>query len=172
MDTGITANRSAITWQIEIVSTYDMYVVWYVTYPSLRVTLVLGKLIAAHILPHSSLKGYNIINEIKYKNTVKGTPRQWWRMKVDWKKKRLRGVSDYLQISSSRIISRWCHPGVHLRPAVSAGLGLGTRVSNGKVRTQEHSPGEPARAGYFYSNVSNSQFLNINEKEEKMNVKY
>ena len=68
------------------------------------------------------------------------------------------------------VVSSW--PGVHLRPAVSAGLGLGTRVSNGKVRTQEHSPGEPVRAGYFYSNVSNSQFLNINEKEEKMNVKY
>ena len=25
VDTGITANQSAITWQIEIVSTYDMY---------------------------------------------------------------------------------------------------------------------------------------------------
>ena len=58
MDTGITANQSAITWQIEIVSTY----------PSLWVTLGLGKLIAAsycHLLPHSARKGYNIMNEYK-----------------------------------------------------------------------------------------------------------
>ena len=69
VDTGITANQSAITWQIEIVSTY----------PSLQVTLVLGKLIAAsycHLLPHSALKGYNKMNKIKYKNKGKGTPRQ------------------------------------------------------------------------------------------------
>ena len=48
------------------------------------------------------------------------------------------------------VVSSW--PGVHLRPAVSAGLGLGTRVSNGKVRNI-HLGSQPGQGTFTVMSV-------------------